>query len=253
MKVSARWALLFFLLLWLAGGMARAGELETIVAKARAYLGSETALNGVRTVRFVGNLTTGDKQKATFEIIFQKPYRHRIVTSTADQRETTALDGYEAWQRYEDLRNPGSERLSIMEKDQVKRLRANTWENLAFYRGLERKGGRVEDQGTTEINGRTARKISFIHDTGSIFTRYFDQETGRLLLTENEQGGTIQEEGEMWVGGIRFPRRILTQTTLNDGKTRVVTLEFTNIAINESFADEIFTVPLLEAPSSKHK
>ncbi len=251
MRFSALRALLLFPLLWAGATVAHAADVEAMIAKARAYLGPEEALEAVRTVRFVGNLTTGDNRKATFEIIFQKPYRHRIVTSTAEQREITALDGYEAWQRYEDLKDPDRWRMSLMVKEQVKRLRANTWENLAFYRGLERKGGRVEDLGPTEVNGRKAQKISFIHDTGSVFTRTFDLETGKLLMTENETGGTIREEGEILAGGIRFPQRILTQTTLEGGKLRSVTLEFTSITINESFADELFAVPQMVTPSSK--
>lgn len=224
-------------------GFAGPDDVNGVVARARAYLGSEEALEAVRTVHFLGNLTTGDNRKAAIEIIFQKPYRQRIVTTTTERREITALDGYEAWQRYEDMKDAERWRMSLMQKEQVKRLRANTWENLAFYRGLERKGGHVVDLGVAEVGPRKVRKLSFIHDTGSVFTRYFDVETGRLLMTENEQGGTIQEEGEIMAGGIRFPKRIVSQTRLDDGKLRSVTIEFTAIAINESFADELFVVP----------
>ncbi len=244
---------MLFSLMCSGGVAADRGNVDAIIAKARAYLGPEEALNAVRTVHFVGNLITNDNRKARIEIIFEKPYRHRIATSTAERREITALDGYEAWQRYEDLKDPERWRMSLMVKEQVKRLRANTWENLAFYRGLERKGGRVEDLGPVDVDGRKAWKVSFIHDTGSVFTRYFDLETGRLLMTENELGGTIREEGEILAGGIRFPRRILTRIELDDGKVRSVTLEFTDITINESFADELFAVPQVVAPSSKSK
>lgn len=232
-------------------GFAGPEEVNEVVSRARAYLGSEEALEAVRTVHFRGNLTTGDNLKAEIEIIFQKPYRQRIVTTTRERREITALDGYEAWQRYEDLKDPERWRMSLMQKEQVKRLRANTWENLAFSRGIERKGGRIEDLGMAEVGGHAARKLSFVHDTGSVFTRYFDQQTGRLLLTENEQGGTIREEGEIMTGGIRFPKRIITLMKLQDGKQRSVTIEFTAIAINESFADELFVVPPVVPISAK--
>lgn len=236
-------ALLLTAALSVSVGFAGPEEINGIVSRARAYLGSEQALESVRTVHFQGNLTTGDNRKAAIEIIFQKPYRQRIVTTTAERREITALDGYEAWQRYEDLKDPERWRMSLMQKEQVKRLRANTWENLAFYRGLEKKGGRVEDLGAAEVGGRRTRKLSFIHDTGSVFTRYFDQETGKLMMTENEQGGSIREEGEIIADGIRFPKRIVTEMKRDDGKLRSVTIEFTAIAINESFADELFAVP----------
>jgi GMP synthase (glutamine-hydrolysing) B subunit len=114
---------------------------------------TEEALEQVRSVRFIGTLLTDTQQSVSIEIIFQKPYQQRIVTTGIDRMETTALDDYEGWQKIEDLKDKGRWRMKLLTKDQVKRLRANTWENLAFFRGLQIKGGQVENHGDTTVRG----------------------------------------------------------------------------------------------------
>lgn len=223
-------------------------DTDAAIAKARRYLGSEESLEQVQSVRFVGSLMTDNNQSVSIEIIFQKPYRQRIVTTGVDRMETTALDDYEGWQKIEDLKDKGRWRMKLLTKDQVKRLRANTWENLAFFRGLQLKGGRVENLGDIMIDGRLAHKLSFVHTTGSVFTRYFDAETGKLILTETEQGGRIREEGEIVAGGLRFPQKIVTTTPVEGGNERSATIVFEKVMVNEAFAASLFTVPVTGAP-----
>ena len=127
----------------------------------------------------------------------------------------------------------------------MKRLRANTLENLAFFRGLERQGGRIEDQGPITIDGVVCQKIAFIHAPTIVFTRYFDIATGRLRLTETEAGGSIREEGEISVNGMRFPEKIITLTPIANGKSQTVTITFDKISVNETFPASFFAVPAL--------
>jgi len=226
-------------------------DVESTIAKARRYVGPESVLEQVRSVHFVGTLTTDDNQKVAIEIIFQKPYRQRIVTTSAEKTEITALDDYEGWQRIEDLKDRSRWRMKLLTKDQVTRLRANTWENLAFFRGLENRGGRVEALGDVVIEGRSVHKLSFIHRTGSIFTRYFDADSGKLVLTETEQGGQIREEGEILVDGLRFPQKIVTTTVGEGGRERSVTILFERVAVNENFAATDFAVPVTNPGSGR--
>jgi hypothetical protein len=224
-----------------------------ILAKARAYIGSETALGNLRSVHYVGTLVTADPKdptkqtRATMEIIFQKPEQQRIVATTDKAIETTALDGYEAWQRVQDATNPAKWKQTLLGTEQIKRLRANTWENIAFFRGIEKVGGRLEEQGTQTIDGVTCQKIAFIHAPNIIFYRYFDVATGRLVMTETEAGGSIKEQGEMLVNGIRFPRTIVTSSggKTDKGEPQTVTINFEKITINESFPAKDFAVPPL--------
>ena len=170
----------------LAGATAvRAQTADQIIAKARAYLGGEAALDAVRSVHFVGTMETqeftaaGPKPaKYAIEIIFQKPYQQRITKTSATIVETTGLDDLEAWVRIEDVTNQSRWRLSLLTPDMVRKLRANTWENLNFFKGIEQRGGRVEVLGPATIDGVATVKVAFIHEPGIVFNRYFDLASG---------------------------------------------------------------------------
>ncbi|HEX2099239.1 MAG TPA: hypothetical protein VHF69_01170 [Candidatus Synoicihabitans sp.] len=226
-----------------------------VIDRARAYLGNDAELSAVRSVHFVGLVTstntTGDgvseTEEATVEIIFQKPFQQRIVSRDDEKVEVTALDDYEGWQRVEDAQNPRVWRMTILPKEQIKRLRANTWENLNFYRGLEAKGGEVRDLGTVELDGEPARKLAFVHEDDIVFVRYFDPATGRLRQTETGTSTRIRESGEIRANGIRFPERVITSIGLPDGGHRVITVVFQSVTLNEAFPDDLFRVPFMSA------
>ena len=226
----------------------RAGEPD-IIAKARAFLGTESALNGLKSIHYVGTLVTTDptdpskQTRAAMEIFFQKPEQQRIVATSDKVIEVTALDGYDGWLRVQDVADATKWRTTLLGPDQIKRLRANTWENLSFFRGIEKIGGKVEDQGTKVIDGVTCRKIAFVHGPNIVFYRFFDTATGRLVFTETEAGGSIREKGEMVVGGIRFPRSIVTATKNSKGEMVTVTINFDKIVVNEEMPRTLFAVP----------
>ncbi|MFM1746911.1 MAG: hypothetical protein RLZZ188_577 [Verrucomicrobiota bacterium] len=222
-----------------------------IIAKARAFLGTDEALGAVNAVRYEGFLIApdpanpGKETKAAMEIIFQRPDRQRITARSEKMVEVTGLDGYEAWQRIHDPADPTKWRQTLLGPDQIKRLRANTWENLAYFRGIETRGGTVEDQGPAEVDGVACRKVAFIHGPGIIFFRYFEVATGRLVLTETEGGGRIREQGETIVNGIRFPKGIITVTKNAKGEDTKVTLTFEKITVNEPLPPKEFAVPAI--------
>jgi outer membrane lipoprotein-sorting protein len=223
-----------------------------IVAKARAFVGTEAALNGVTSIHYSGTLITADptdpkkQASAAIEIFFQKPDQQRIQAIGPKIVEVTALDGYDAWQRQHEVGDPTKWQQTLLGPDQIKRLRANTWENLSFFRGLEAHGGRVEEKGSASFDGVDCAKIAFIHAPNIIFNRYFDKATGRLVFTETEAGGTIRENGEMRVNGVRFPKTIITTTkNATTGQTQTVTITFDKIVLNEPFPAKLFAPPAL--------
>ena len=235
-------------------GTGRGAEELPIVAKARAYLGPDAALDAVRSIHFVGTLVKADpadpaKQlRSAIEIISQKqPERQRVRETSEKAIEVTALDGYDGWRRVEDAADPSKWQQSLLGPAQVKFMRANTWENVAFYRGIERRGGRVEDQGPMTIDGVACEKVAFIHGPGIVFYRYFDRATGRLVLTETESGATIREEGEIKVNGIHFPKTLIQTTKTGNGQSITLTLNFETVTLNETLPAELFTVPMLRA------
>ena len=220
-----------------------------IIAKARALIATEGVLNGVKSIHYVGTLTAPDpadpKQSVTqpIDIVFQRPMQQCIVTSSPKGTDYTVLDGYDAWQRVEDPADAKQNRQAIVGIDQLKRLRANTWENLAFFRGIASVGGRLEDQGPATIDGVACQKIAFIHAANIVFYRYFEAATGRLVVTETEAGGRIREEGEKVVGGMRFPRVLITESRTAKGEWQKVTINFDKVTVNEAFPANYFAVP----------
>lgn len=231
-------------------GPAVAAE-PAIIAKARAYLGAESALQAVRSIHFVGSLTAANRsdpakaETAAVEIFFQAPDRQRIQATSSKTVEVSALDGYDAWQRQQNVADPSKWQFKLLGTDQVKRLRASTWETLGFFRGIEEHGGRIEDQGPVVVEGMKCQKIAFIYAPNIIFYRYLEVATGHLIYTETEAGTVLREQGEMMVGGIRFPKSIVTTTSDNAGKGQVVTLTFTKIVVNEPMPAQLFAVPNL--------
>ncbi len=223
---------------------------DPLIAKARAYVGEDSVLDAIKSLRLVGKLevveaTGAAPGTAQLEILFQKPDRQRITATSEARTEITALDGYDAWSRVSDPGQPSRWQVTLLGPDQIKRLRANTFENLAFYRGLEARGARVEDRGSATIDGVACRKLAFIHGPGIVFTRSFDVATGRLVLTETEGGTKIREEGEIRSGGVRFPESIITVNALPDGGTRTIRVTFSEITVNPELDASLFSVPAL--------
>jgi hypothetical protein len=157
--------------------------------------------------------------------------------------DTTALDDYDSWHRVQDLKDPSRWNLQVLPASQIVRQRAIVWENLAFFRGIERERGRVVDQGPVNLGGVACRKLTFVHDDQISFVRYFDESSGRLVLTETEGGGSIREQGEIRAGGIRFPKKIVNSLKGPDGKEQVVTITFDRITVNEVFPRSTFAMP----------
>lgn len=236
------------LLLAAASGVVCAAE-PAIIAKARAYLGTDAALDGLRSVHFKGRVVAanaaepGKDTTSTIEIISQKPDQQRVVAQSDTMIETTVVSGYEGWQRTQEITNPKNRRMVVFKPDAVKRLRAQAWENLSFYRGIERQGGRVEEMGTKTIDGIECLKVAFIHAPNVIFYRYFDPATGRLVQTETEDGGTTREEGENVVNGIRFPQRMQMTMRGPGGQSQSVVVHLDTITVNSTLSPDLFQMP----------
>jgi outer membrane lipoprotein-sorting protein len=229
----------------------RAAE-PAILAQARAYLGPEALLDGVNTIHFFGTITATDPADSTkttrtaVEVVFQKPDRQRIVKTSDQAIEITALDGYDAWQRIQSVSDPTKVRQNFLGSLQIKRLRASTSESLSFYRGLEQRGGRIEDMGTVTVDGVAYRKVAFIYAPDIIFYRYFDPATGRLVYSETESGEIQREQGEIMAGGLHFSKSVKIVTKNATGQSQTVTIDFAKVVLNESLPDALFRVPLLK-------
>ena len=249
----------FVLLASLALSAASPLQAETaaqVIAKARAFLGSESALNAVSTIHFTGILETTalvaspddktkqveEKLKLPADVVFQKDYQQRITVTSSSAIQTTALDGYDAWLKRTNPKNSAQWQLTLLDAGQVKRLRANTWENLSFFAGIEKKGGTVQFGGDAKADGVACVKLSFVHSADIVFVRFFDKATGRLILTQTENGTEIREEGEMIVNGVRFPRKVINKSPNGD----VTTFAFDRVEVNQRLPAGEFAVPNLK-------
>ncbi|MFZ5495786.1 MAG: LolA family protein [Verrucomicrobiota bacterium] len=214
---------------------------EEWIAKARAFLGGDRVLNDVKSIHFTGTLEAGEARLPT-DIIFQKPYQQRITVTGPKVIETTALDGYDAWQKRTNPENPTQWQVTLLDATQVKRLRTNTLENLSFYAIRSMPGSEVKLAGEATVDGRACVKLVFTHASNIVFTRFFDKATGQLVKTETENGAEIREEGEMFANGIRFPKRVINRNP--NGSVTAIT--FDKVVVNESFPADIFAVPSLQ-------
>lgn len=224
---------------------ASAGPVEDTIAKARAYLGPDAALDAVRTIHFKGTLELNATTRVPIDIVFQKDDRQRITASAEKVVETTALDGYDAWQKRADAATPTRWQLTLLDAQQVKKLRANTWENLHFFRGIEKRGGRVVHGGDATVDGKACVKLTYFHSETIWFARYFDQATGKLVKTETDNGSEIREEGEMMGNGIRFPKKVISKSP----NGQITTITFDSLELNQPVPAAEFAVPALKPGS----
>jgi len=255
--MKSRYVFVLAALALFAAGPLRAETAEQWIAKARAFVGSESALNAVTSIHFTGRLETTEKVPSAedksklvdqplsmpIDLVFQKPYQQRITITGTQVTETSGLDGYEAWQKRVNLLNPSQWQFNLLDATQVKRLRANTWENLCYFAGIEKKGGTVRLGGDVTVDGLACVKLSFIHADNIIFHRYFEKATGRLIKTETESGGEIREEGEIIVKGVRFSRKVINKAA--NGTVTIIT--FDQVVLNEQIPAAEFAVPDLKA------
>jgi hypothetical protein len=213
------------------------------ITRARARLGSESALQGMTSIRFVGTIEVDGANARAMDIIFQKPLQQRITLTGPELVEIIALDDYDGWQKRINPKNPTQWQLTLLDGPQIKRLRAQAWDNLNFLRNIDRLRGTVKIGGEEKVDGLDCVKLVFTYYESIVLTRYYDKATARLVKTETETGVEIREEGEMSTQGIRFPRKVSNR----DKSGKVVTMTFEKVILNEVYPAGEFAVPVLPA------
>jgi hypothetical protein len=223
-----------------------------VLGLARAYLGPESTLNGIKSIHFVGTVQRVDPDQPalspivdSLDMVFAKPLRQRLVVVGPKASRTTVLDGYDAWDWLQERDDPTKFRLIWLTAPDIKTLRANTWENLYYYRGPE--GGAIEDKGPATVDGVACERVDFTHAPGIVYERYFDRDTGRLVQTV-KGAEQIRESGEIRADGIRFAKKIVSTTKNPDGKEVVTTVTFDSVVLNEPLRADFFAVPSAPTP-----
>lgn len=227
--------------LFLAPLLQAAPATEEVIAKAREFLGGDAALDEIRSIYYEADFTTAEGEKGTLKIIFQKPLQQRVEVVRGEVGEVTALNDFDGWRKAFDVTDERKWSMTLLESAKIRELQANTWENLNFFRGIEKRRGWIEEKGLTEVDGRQSMELVFHHPQGVRFIRFFDVETGRLLKTETHEGAEIRETGEIRVNGVLFPETI---TMSREGEV-LNEIRFREVKLNERFDDSLFDVPSL--------
>ena len=229
--------------------------LDVVLARARAALGPEPALDAVQSISYIGRVELDERggkephqSTGTMELTVLKPNRQRLVQVLDGIREIIGINETEGWHRTEPVGQPFRARVTLLDRAMTRRMQAYAFENLSFYRGLEKLGGRVELRNETGFAGHPAVEVAFIHPDGVTFLNTFDIQTGKLLQTVTDDGITIQEEGEVRSGGIVFPHKVTSVQQFRDGRTRTIVVTFDEIRVNPKIDPASFLVTMPGQP-----
>lgn len=225
-------------LLALAAPLAAQPTTAQTIAQARQFLGGDAALDRVQTLVYRGTFETADKVTGQITITLKKPASQRLEIISDDTRRVTAVNDFEGWERVSRVSNPEEWSMVLIDFNEFRRMRANSWENLFFFNGIERMRGTLVDRGIVQFDGREAHQLVFQYDRDLTYSRYFDPVTGQLYATVNDRGQDIREVGEMIVDGIRFPAEIISRV----GDREVMRVRFTEILVNAPVDDQLFEV-----------
>ena len=232
--------LLFFSTFCIAA--AHAAEVDSVISNARAELGSEAALESVQALHYKGEVIgPDDKVLGKLELYFKKPYLQRLEFETDVSREITAVSPYDGYMQLIDLTGQDRGGIRVLGAAEVKRLMANSLENLFFFKGpATQRRGETSLVGTETYEGKRAHRVRFSYSSGLLYERLFDAETGKLLATESDEGAVrLIEKASVVVDGIKFPKEVWTYE--NGELVRKVL--FSEIIVNPNLPDSLFDFP----------
>lgn len=228
----------------IASASASIAEVDAIIKKARAHVGTEAALASIDAIQFRGKVKLNQNEEmveGTVLLTFQKPSSQKIEFVLPDRTMVTGFNGYEGYEFVEgkDPQGKPVRNIRSVGGDELRRNKAAAIENLGFFRPFEFNSNNIKDHGVVDIDGTPARKIDFIHREKFIFTRFFDIQTGDLLRSELETGIVTIETGEMIVGDIKFSSHVEGR---NQGAL-IYEMDFDEIILNPELEVSFFDYP----------
>ena len=213
-------------------------EVLVILKKARSYVGTESVLDSVQSLKFKGTITTANGDVGGIEINLRSPFQQLQILSGNGVVQEFGLNDYDAWKKVYRSDNPDEYNLIPSNPGQLKRVRANTFENLKFFSSDTNYQRKLEYLGQEIISGESVKRVKVVY--GSMYyIRNFKASTGQLILTEIETGEHIQEQGEIRVAGIKFPKTLIS---LIDGE-EIHRINFDSMEVNPDLEDSLFVQP----------
>lgn len=221
-----------------------AGE---IVARARAQLGEESALEDLVTLQIIGRILPAapDMPDAKVHLTARRPLSQRLEVKIDDIVETTIINGARSCMMRCNASVDDSHHMRPLSAKEAARLRFSTVNLFSFYRPDTRSGETLDYGGIVLHRGMRCHRLIYSCPDGSTSTRYFTVSNNRLISSLNCRGIETVESGEQSVGGIRFPRKI---DSFQDGRL-LHTFLLEQILVNKPLRAGVFTVPAHSAVS----
>lgn len=217
---------------------------DYIIRKAREWIGPESLIDGIQTLRYSGEIVQYDgdiPKKGTFSMSFRKPDCQLVVLTFPDVETITGFNGYEGFNKIVSRNDSGSFESEVlsMTSYEVRQFRATTVENISFFKPFPPEDGNPLYAGIRTDEGNETAILVYTHPGDFTFSRQFDLKTGRLVRTINPSGIETIEEGESIVSGLRFPTRITGRSI----RSILYELKPLSIQINPELSDNLFDYP----------
>jgi hypothetical protein len=221
-------------------------SIRDIVQRARATVGSESALSGLVTMQMSGGIERADAKlpSATLLIIARKPSSQRLEVKMNDLVETTILDGQAGCIVRTKLNDEARRsQMRMMTEQELQRVAFSTRQFFSFYAADFKSGERITYEGTEQRRGVSCHKLLYAYPDGISTTRYFAVNDDTLVSTVTDLGVESVEIGEQIVGGIKFPQKV----EYYQGAKMLHTIVLTSVEVNKPLQSGIFTVPTGQA------
>ena len=225
-------------------GMASAGELETIVEKHHEAMGGLDAMKATKTVTMKGKLVINTPQGEMVmgaDMWFKDRTKMRTETEMQGMKMIQVIDGETGWQI-----NPmmGAVEPTDMTEAEMSNFKSQV-DFLGDFYEAEKKGIKLEYQGTEDVEGTEAHKILVTPKDGEPRTHFLDTEYFMLLLTQSktnqmgmEMSVNVYYSDYKKVGKLMIPHALTIKNEQFE-----VNFTFEEVKVNSDLSDDLFTKP----------
>ena len=220
--------------------LAQPSNVQDVINRARATVGTEDTLNGLVTLQITGRLDPNGTNvpEATLVIIARKPSSQRMEIRIDDIIETHILNGEEACIIRSNLQEGASQMRKLTPPEHA-RVVFSTRQFFSFYRPDFKNGETVTYEGIEQRQGLRCHKLSYAYPNGLSTTRFFSLNNDKLVSTITENKLESVGVGVQNIGGIRFPEAI---EYYEDG-AKLHTIYLSSIKTNKPLQEGVFDIP----------
>lgn len=217
-----------------------------VVSRARACIGSESALDALVTLKITGRIlpATPEMPEARIMLTARRPLSQRLEVQIGDIIETTLLNGKRGCLMRSSASMRGSHQMRALSPQESERLQLSTVNLFSFYRPDVRSGENLTYEGIVLYRGVRCHHLVYTCPDGSTTTRYFAISDNRCVSSRDCFGVETVESGGQFVGGIRFPEKIESF----QGGQLLHTLVLEKILVNKPLRVGVFSVPSRTSP-----